>query len=364
MGHEGQGVSPALEARAAHHVRIAQPGGEESLNVAAAAAICLHASAAGASCERLPAIIKGFPAHTPPSAHASQLLDESRSPKSDLGFALGVIHPEIPVLLSLKGNFPPAILALADGTVFLGNSIGATGATTGEVVFNTAMTGYQEILTDPSYCQQIVTLTYPHIGNYGVNEEDIEADKIHAAGLIIKDLPLVASNFRKTATLSEYLVRRQDGRHRQHRHAQAHPPSAHQGAQNGCILGLAEGETVTPGVDRQGRRRRQGRAEHGGPGPRQGRVGQGNLRMDADRVEARRGLRRADHAQVPRRRLRLRRQEEHPAHDRPARRAHHGRAGADARGRRAEAEARRHLPGQRPRRPGALRLRDRGRRAS
>ena len=70
------------------------------------------------------------------------------------------------------------------------------------MVFNTAMTGYQEILTDPSYCQQIVTLTYPHIGNYGVNEEDIEADKIHAAGLIIKDLPLVASNFRKTATLT------------------------------------------------------------------------------------------------------------------------------------------------------------------
>ena len=126
-----------------------------------------------------------------------------------------------------QGTFPPAILALADGTVFLGNSIGATGATTGEVVFNTAMTGYQEILTDPSYCQQIVTLTYPHIGNYGVNEEDIEADKIHAAGLIIKDLPLLASNFRKTATLTEYLVRGKHGRHRQHRHPQAHAPPAH-----------------------------------------------------------------------------------------------------------------------------------------
>ena len=148
------------------------------------------------------------------------------------------------MLLSLKGKFPPAILALADGTVFLGNSIGATGATTGEVVFNTAMTGYQEILTDPSYCQQIVTLTYPHIGNYGVNEEDIEADKIHAAGLIIKDLPLVASNFRKTATLNEYLVRGNtvaianiDTR-KLTRHLRTH------GAQNGCILGLAEGETV------------------------------------------------------------------------------------------------------------------------
>jgi carbamoyl-phosphate synthase small subunit len=73
--------------------------------------------------------------------------------------------------------FPPAILALADGTVFIGNSIGAAGSTTGEVVFNTAMTGYQEILTDPSYCQQIVTLTYPHIGNYGVNAEDVEAEQ-------------------------------------------------------------------------------------------------------------------------------------------------------------------------------------------
>jgi carbamoyl-phosphate synthase small subunit len=158
---------------------------------------------------------------------------------------LGVIHPEIPVLLSLKGSFPPAILALADGTVFLGNSIGAQGATTGEVVFNTAMTGYQEILTDPSYCQQIVTLTYPHIGNYGVNEEDIEADKIHAAGLIIKDLPLLASNFRMTATLTDYLVRGNtvaianiDTR-KLTRHLRTN------GAQNGCILGLAAGESVT-----------------------------------------------------------------------------------------------------------------------
>ena len=80
------------------------------------------------------------------------------------------------MLLSLQGTFPPAILALADGTVFIGNSIGATGSTVGEVVFNTSLTGYQEILTDPSYCQQIVTLTYPHIGNYGVNAEDVEAD--------------------------------------------------------------------------------------------------------------------------------------------------------------------------------------------
>ena len=89
-------------------------------------------------------------------------------------------------------SFPSAILALADGTVFRGYSIGASGHTIGEVVFNTAMTGYQEILTDPSYSRQIVTLTYPHIGNYGVNPEDVEATKVHAAGLIIKDLPLLA----------------------------------------------------------------------------------------------------------------------------------------------------------------------------
>src|SRR5437016_14340048 len=100
---------------------------------------------------------------------------------------------------------PPALLALADGTVFRGTSAGAAGLASGEVVFNTAITGYQEILTDPSYCQQIVTLTYPHIGNYGVNEEDVEAEKVHAAGLIIRDLPLVASNFRTQQTLSEYL---------------------------------------------------------------------------------------------------------------------------------------------------------------
>ena len=102
---------------------------------------------------------------------------------------------------------PPAVLALADGTVFHGTSIGAAGHAAGEVVFNTALTGYQEILTDPSYCRQIVTLTYPHIGNYGVNAEDVEARKVFAAGLVIKDLPLLSSNFRQTMTLARYLVR-------------------------------------------------------------------------------------------------------------------------------------------------------------
>ena len=149
------------------------------------------------------------------------------------------------MLSSLKGNFPSAILALADGTVFVGSSIGAQGTTVGEVVFNTSITGYQEILTDPSYCQQIVTLTYPHIGNYGVNPEDIESDKVHAAGLIIKSLPLLASNFRCTETLSQYLARN-------HTVAIADIDTRKltrllrdKGSQNGAIVGLAAGVEVT-----------------------------------------------------------------------------------------------------------------------
>ena len=101
--------------------------------------------------------------------------------------------------------FVPAILALADGTVFRGCGIGAEGVGVGEVVFNTSITGYQEILTDPSYCRQIVTLTYPHIGNVGTNGEDEESERIHASGLIIRDLPLLASNYRMNRTLPEYL---------------------------------------------------------------------------------------------------------------------------------------------------------------
>ncbi len=149
------------------------------------------------------------------------------------------------MLLSLKGTTPHAILALADGTVFLGNSIGATGTTVGEVVFNTAITGYQEILTDPSYCQQIVTLTYPHIGNYGVNTEDIEADKVHAAGLIIKDLPLLASNFRCTETLSQYLVREKTVAIANIDTRKLTRLLRTKGAQNGAIVALAAGQEVT-----------------------------------------------------------------------------------------------------------------------
>lgn len=150
------------------------------------------------------------------------------------------------MLLSLQqGNLPVAILALADGTVFVGNAVGASGSTTGEVVFNTSLTGYQEILTDPSYCQQIVTLTYPHIGNYGINDEDVESSKAYAAGLVIKNLPLLASNFRQTQTLQDYLVKQNivaianvDTR-KLTRHLREH------GAQNGCIVALAAGQVVT-----------------------------------------------------------------------------------------------------------------------
>ena len=99
-----------------------------------------------------------------------------------------------------------AILALEDGSIFRGTSVGSEGHTTGEVVFNTAMTGYQEILTDPSYARQIVTLTYPHIGNTGVNAEDAESTGVHAAGLVIRDLPLVASSWRSEQSLSSYLT--------------------------------------------------------------------------------------------------------------------------------------------------------------
>jgi len=100
----------------------------------------------------------------------------------------------------------PAVLALADGTIFRGTSVGADGQTIGEVVFNTAMTGYQEILSDPSYCRQIVTLTYPHIGNTGTNSEDMESSRVHASGLIIRDSSMVNSSWRSERTFSEFLA--------------------------------------------------------------------------------------------------------------------------------------------------------------
>ena len=141
-----------------------------------------------------------------------------------------------------------ALLALADGTVFLGRSIGAVGETTGEVVFNTALTGYQEILTDPSYCRQIVTLTYPHIGSYGTSAEDVESRRVFAAGLVVKDVPARASNFRSDASLGDYLrsagtvgIAGIDTR-RLTRHLRSG------GAQNGCIVALPAGQATTPSI--------------------------------------------------------------------------------------------------------------------
>ena len=150
------------------------------------------------------------------------------------------------MLASLEGKFPPAILALADGSYFLGQSIGATGTTTGEVVFNTSMTGYQEILTDPSYRQQIVTLTYPHIGNVGVNDEDVESSKVQAAGLIIKDLPLLVSNFRAQRSLSDYLKAENTVAIAGIDTRKLTRILRTKGAQNGAIVGLPAGEQPTP----------------------------------------------------------------------------------------------------------------------
>lgn len=128
--------------------------------------------------------------------------------RGDVSYVIPLFYNlRLPLQALLREVFltKPAILALADGSIFRGEAIGADGQTVGEVVFNTAMTGYQEILTDPSYAQQIVTLTYPHIGNTGTTPEDAESNRVWAAGLVIRDLPLVASNWRNTLPLSDYL---------------------------------------------------------------------------------------------------------------------------------------------------------------
>ena len=150
------------------------------------------------------------------------------------------------------GAFKPAILVLEDGSVFKGKAIGAEGQSVGEVVFNTAMTGYQEILTDPSYAEQIITLTYPHIGNTGTNDEDEECDKIWAKGLVIRDLPLLASNFRSQMSLGDYLKKHNilgiadiDTR-------RLTRILRDKGAQNGCIMagdGLDEGQALAAARD-------------------------------------------------------------------------------------------------------------------
>ncbi|HWH74070.1 MAG TPA: carbamoyl-phosphate synthase domain-containing protein, partial [Methylibium sp.] len=141
-------------------------------------------------------------------------------------------------------DLPSALLVLADGTVFQGTSIGAAGHTVGEVVFNTALTGYQEILTDPSYCRQIVTLTYPHIGNVGVNEEDVESARVFAAGLIVKDVPLRVSNFRATASLPDYLKREGTVALAGIDTRRLTRVLRSTGAQNGCIVSFEPGAVV------------------------------------------------------------------------------------------------------------------------
>ncbi len=140
----------------------------------------------------------------------------------------------------------PALLALADGAFFLGTSIGAPGHTVGEVVFNTSLTGYQEILTDPSYCRQIVTLTYPHIGNVGINAEDVEAERIHAAGLIVKDVSLRVSNFRATMSLQQYLQQQGTVAVADIDTRRLTRLLRTTGAQNGCIFGFQVGTVVGP----------------------------------------------------------------------------------------------------------------------
>lgn len=164
----------------------------------------------------------------------------------------------------LTNTETPAVLVLADGTVFQGVSIGAAGSTVGEVVFNTSMTGYQEILTDPSYMGQLVTLTYPHIGNYGTNPEDVESDKVQAAGLIVRNVPLLASNFRMDSDLRGYLKAQNtvaisdiDTR-KLTRHLRE------QGAQNGCILALESGEELTDAVIAQAQQQAQQAASMAG----------------------------------------------------------------------------------------------------
>ena len=147
---------------------------------------------------------------------------------------------------SLLPALPPALLALADGTTFFGSRVGAPGRTVGEVVFNTALTGYQEILTDPSYSRQIVTLTYPHIGNVGVNEEDVESSRVHAAGLVVKDVSLRVSNFRSTMSLPKYLEREGTVAIAGIDTRRLTRVLRNTGAQNGCIVGFDAGTESGP----------------------------------------------------------------------------------------------------------------------
>jgi len=148
----------------------------------------------------------------------------------------------------LMPDHAQAVLALADGTVFQGISIGAAGETSGEVVFNTALTGYQEILTDPSYCRQIVTLTYPHIGSYGTCAEDVESSRVHAAGLVVKDVPPRASNFRSSASLGDYLRAENTVAIAGIDTRKLTRLLRSGGAQSGCIVALEAGVAMTDAI--------------------------------------------------------------------------------------------------------------------
>lgn len=160
----------------------------------------------------------------------------------------------------LQSNRPPAVLVLADGTVFSGVSVGVAGSVVGEVVFNTSMTGYLEILSDPSYMGQLVTLTYPHIGNCGVNAEDMESRAVQAAGLIVRNVPLLASNFRQESDLPTRLQKEntvaiaETDTRRLTRHLRE------RGAQNGCIVALKQGEAITEAVIEQAKKQAQNAA--------------------------------------------------------------------------------------------------------
>ena len=207
----------------------------------------------------------------------------------------------------------PALLALADGTVFRGHAIGAAGTTVGEVVFNTAMTGYQEILTDPSYAGQIVTLTYPHIGNVGVNAEDVESQRIFAAGLVIRDLPRLASSWRSQQDLSTYLrngnivgIADLDTR-------KLTRLLREKGAQNGCIVA---GAGVDDAAAAEGVRIAAARAAPSMAGLDLAKVVSCTQPYEwtSSTWSLAAGYRPMGAAALPRRRVRLRRQAQHPAH--------------------------------------------------
>ena len=203
-------------------------------------------------------------------------------------------------------NSQKPLLVLADGTVFRGRSIGAHGAAVGEVVFNTAMTGYQEILTDPSYCRQIVTLTYPHIGNVGVNAEDAESRRVFAAGLVIRDLPRLRSSWRAQRRPAGYLRDGEHRRHRRPRHAQAHAHPAREGRAE--RLHRRRQRPATDADVEGASRRARAAPSMAGTGPREGRhAATSAYEWTEGRWALGNGYRALGQAALPRRRLRLRR---------------------------------------------------------